>query len=123
MAPPQDGSNTPLQLAVTYSDREGKQFRWAGARGCKESSEWSVYVSPGCPHSPAACLLACMRRHLCKPRRPSCATRSSRRTVALPPGFTEAAAAPGTAPLTFYASSGVQKAVLLARYTDLLQTW
>lgn len=35
----------------------------------------------------------------------------------------EAAAAPGSAPISFYASSGVQKAVLFARYTDLLQTW
>lgn len=33
MAPPRDGSNTALQLAVSYSDREGKQFRWAGVRG------------------------------------------------------------------------------------------
>ena len=56
-------------------------------------------------------------------RIPLLPARSSRRTVALPPGFTEAAAAPGTAPISYYASSGVQKAVLLARYTDLLQTW
>ncbi|PRW59844.1 transcription elongation factor SPT5-like protein 1 [Chlorella sorokiniana] len=75
LRPPAKGANTPLRLAVTYSDREGKQFR-------------------------------------------------SERTVALPAGFTAAAAASsGEAPMSYYQSTGVRKAVLLARYTDMLQGW
>ncbi len=31
MRPPTTG-NRPLQLTVTYTDREGKQFRWAERR-------------------------------------------------------------------------------------------
>ena len=43
--------------------------------------------------------------------------------MALPAGFTEAAASTSAAPLSYYQSSGVRKAVLLARYTDMLQGW
>ena len=30
LRPPANGANTPLRLAVTYADREGRQFRWGG---------------------------------------------------------------------------------------------
>ena len=28
--PPNNGANVPLRLAVSYVDREGRQFRWGG---------------------------------------------------------------------------------------------
>ena len=34
MAPPPAGAHVPLQLAVTYTDRAGKGFRWAPALPC-----------------------------------------------------------------------------------------
>ena len=43
--------------------------------------------------------------------------------MALPAGFTAAAASSAAAPMSYYQSSGVRKAVLLARYTDMLQGW
>lgn len=66
MKPPST-ANTPLELAVSYTDRAGKAA-------------------------------------------------TSRRTVALPGGLGANAEAE-------YESSGVHKAVLLARYTDLLKDW
>ncbi|KAL4458691.1 hypothetical protein ABPG75_013556 [Micractinium tetrahymenae] len=69
MAPPQGGSR-PLQLAVGYTDREGRQY-------------------------------------------------STKRTVAFPQQAASAAAGGGS----FFESSGVEKAVLLARYTDILHDW
>ena len=46
---------------------------------------------------------------------------STKRTVGLPPELTSAA--PTGAATNYYQSSGVQKAVTLARYTDLLHGW
>ncbi|KAL4458688.1 hypothetical protein ABPG75_013553 [Micractinium tetrahymenae] len=69
MAPPQGGSR-PLQLAVGYTDREGRQY-------------------------------------------------STKRTVAFPQQAASAAAGGGS----FFESSGVEKAVLLARYADMLEGW
>ena len=66
MRPPA-AANTPLQLTVTYTDREGK-----GA--------------------------------------------TSKRTVGLPSGLGEAGQGQ-------YESSGVRKAVALARYVDILKDW
>ena len=64
---------------------------------------------PGLAKPSHACQSACVCR--------------SERTVAMPAGFTAAAGSSAAAPLAYYQSSGVQKAVLLARYTDLLQGW
>ncbi len=67
MAPPEGGANTPLQLAVSYTDRAGNRS-------------------------------------------------TSRRTVGLPGSGLEADGGQ-------YESSGVRKAVLLARYVDILKDW
>ena len=67
-------------------------------------------VAMACPHSHALIIM------------PTCHC-SSKRTVAIPPGLTAAASSSAAAPISYYQSTGVQKAVTLARYTDLLHGW
>ncbi|GAB4821980.1 hypothetical protein N2152v2_009026 [Parachlorella kessleri] len=48
---------------------------------------------------------------------------ASRRTVALPPQALAATAAPAAESSAYYQSTGVRKAVVLARYIDLIRNW
>lgn len=50
---------------------------------------------------------------------------SSKRTVQLPAGAAAAEGAPadGAQAASFYQSTGLEKAVALARYSDLMHTW
>ena len=41
LRPPANGANTPLRLAVTYSDREGKQFRCCSSATCPAPAVWA----------------------------------------------------------------------------------
>lgn len=118
MSPPQGGSR-PLQLAVGYTDREGQQYRCVGPQaGLWAGLEWwgSLWQAHTVP-LPAAVLLGptCLSLLL-----HTALARSTKRTVGLPQQTAEAASGGGG---TFFESSGVEKAVLLARYTDILHDW
>lgn len=123
MSPPQGGSR-PLQLAVGYTDREGRQYRcvWGVGWGQGRMRWW---VEPGWRWPLASCSCAPVNR--CPallwrpgsgpPPRRCCSTK---RTVGLPEQAATASSGGGG---SFFESSGVEKAVLLARYTDILHDW
>ena len=102
-------ANTPLTLQVSYT----------GGRASKEG------VAPArarTRHTHAhRCLPACLPAHATADRGGQ--ARTSQRTVAVPPQARAGVAAQQGSPAAYYQSNGVEKAVLLARYTDLLHDW
>ena len=124
MRPPTAGANsTPLQLSVTYTDREGKQFR-CGQSGQTFEEEVGQCAAADMP----ACLLHSRSAPLCSfsfPSLPACLPPSlccsTKRTVAVPQQA--AASDDGASGGSYFGSNGVEKAVLLARYTDILHDW
>jgi hypothetical protein len=131
MQRPSDPS-TPLILDASYEDREGNKLRFAADMA-------TIYQWPA-EDAVVAGRLPCMQlgygmAHalLSRPARSAdqqpflfpasnpalypCPPRSSVRTVDVPVDVLEEGGA------EFYQSSGVEKAVALARYTDILQSW